>query len=91
METWVSDSLYNILGISESTTVDFIIEMGNFEKFISSLGKRAKDLNSIQEQLLNFDFPDSEKTTQFAKKLYEKLTPQSVPVINVCQILILLF
>ena len=63
MEDWVSDNLHSILGLSDPTSVDYII----------ALSKSVKDLDNLIEELLEFDLPNTPKTHIFAEELHKRL------------------
>lgn len=70
IKTWISDQLYDILGISEKNTV----------LYLQSLASTVKDSQEIHGKLLEFEFPDDQKTKDFALQLYNKLGIQCAPL-----------
>ena len=68
--TWISDQLYEILGLSEKTTVSYIY----------SLASSSKSSEEIHSKLIEFEFPDSPALLNFSNALfakYSKPTAQS--------------
>jgi pre-mRNA-splicing factor ATP-dependent RNA helicase DHX16 len=72
IDSWISDKLFEILGISEKNTVSYI----------HALGLSAKSKEEILDKLLDFEFPDTPQTQDFSQKLFEKLSPGHTPIIN---------
>lgn len=46
MDNWISDSLYNVLGISEKSIVDYV----------KTIAKSAKSVDKIEQGLKDLDF-----------------------------------
>ncbi len=76
MEEWVSERLHSLLGMSDDTTVDYVIAMGKSYIREPSIARKAKATDQITSRLVEFGFPESPATTKFANDLYEKLNPK---------------
>ncbi|OMJ77262.1 hypothetical protein SteCoe_23171 [Stentor coeruleus] len=75
LKSWINDKLYEIIGMSEKNTVDYV--------FV--LASSAKSQEEICEKLIDIDFPDSQKTRNFAENLYKKLSPAEPQPISTYQ------
>ncbi|CAM9520621.1 unnamed protein product, partial [Phaeothamnion confervicola] len=60
LSRWVSDRLHDVLGFSESNTVDFVV----------ALAKKASSVDGLVKQLCNVEFPEAAATNTFASELY---------------------
>jgi len=74
MEDWVSDNLHALLGMSDDITISYVIELGN--TFNQLLGKVKKTSEAILQALIEYEFPDTDATKEFAKQLHNKLGPE---------------
>ena len=63
LNRWVSDELHSLLGISESTLVDYVI----------ALARRSRDEGSLLAALRDNDIPIDDKSRAFAVKLIKKV------------------
>lgn len=63
LSRWVSDELHGLLGISESTLVDYVV----------ALAKRSKDEAALLAALRDNDIPIDDKSRAFAVKLIKKV------------------
>ena len=60
---WISDALHNIIGLSDDTTVRFLI----------SLSKDANSKQELESNLQSSDMlPAGEASTQLIEKLFDK-------------------
>ena len=62
LNRWVSDELHGLLGISESTLVDYVV----------ALAKRSKDEAALLAALRDNDIPIDDRSRAFAVKLMKK-------------------
>ena len=67
-DSWISENLFKILGMSEKTTVEYI----------KSVSKNAKNPEAIRRSLEDFDFPINGTTNSFASDLFNRLSTKKV-------------
>ena len=65
MESWISDNLISILGMSEKNTVQYVL----------SIAQQAKTGDQLKQALVDIDFPDSSDTDIFVNELFNQLAP----------------
>jgi pre-mRNA-splicing factor ATP-dependent RNA helicase DHX16 len=59
---WISDQLYELLGMSQAQTVNYIL----------SISRSAKSAKDIYEKLLDIEFTETPSLKVFSEQLYEK-------------------
>lgn len=69
LKRWVSDGLHNILGMSDSTTADYLIAMAG----------KAKSSQALMKELRSLDMKESDKVRKFAQELYRKAPRKRAP------------
>ena len=62
---WVSDSLHDIIGLSDETTVQYLVSLARHSTSIQGL---TYTLSQSEEALL----PDSEKSKALAERLHKQ-------------------
>jgi len=62
MDNWVSDQLYDLIGFSDRHTVDYVL----------GIAKSSTCEKDIESKLLEIDFPDNPRTSEFASKVFGK-------------------
>jgi len=62
LHNWVNDRLHDIIGFTDSSTVNYIV----------ALGKQSKSTDQFVHSLIQFDLPDNDDTRAFAKTLLDK-------------------
>ena len=61
--TWISDNLFKIIGMSQSSAVDYVY----------AISKTATSSDNILAALLNADLPNNSATSAFANELFLRI------------------
>ena len=68
---WIADGLHSLIGMSEDTTVSYLI----------TLAKQSSSLDRLKSSLLSDELlPNEPKTMPFIERLYREFSVKSEPV-----------